>query len=153
MAEPAAAQTAKFLQKFSDWSAYVSEGAGSKVCFVVSQPQAKKPKNVKRDPAYFYVSSWPGDGVKNEISVKIGYPFRAGSTATITIGGEKFTLFTKEEGAFVEKSDVESKLLAALGKGGEMSVQGRSQRGTVTTDEYSLTGAKEALDRIAQECP
>lgn len=153
MAEPALAQTAKLLQKYSGWSAYVTEGGGSKVCFVVAQPTEKKPKNVKRDPAYFYVSSWPGDGVKNEISVKIGYPFKAGATVTATVAGQKFTLFTKEEGAFIEKADVESKMVQALGKGGGMTIQGRSQRGTVTIDEYSLDGAKDALDRITQECP
>lgn len=151
-AGPALADSAKLLQKFSDWSAYVSEGSASKVCFAASEPKDQKPKGAKRDAAYVYVSSWPGEGVKNEVSFKFGYPFKPGGAATVTAGGQKFTLFSKDESAFVEKPDVEAKLIEAMGGGGKMTVQGKSQRGTVTTDEYSLEGAKQALDRASQEC-
>jgi hypothetical protein len=33
-----------------------------------------------------------------------------------------------------------------------MRVDGKSARGTKTTDTYSLTGISGALDRIAKEC-
>ena len=37
--------------------------------------------------------------------------------------------------------------------GAEMVVQGRSTRGTLTTDKYSLAGISAALDRAQKECP
>ncbi|RMF00341.1 MAG: hypothetical protein D6773_11605, partial [Alphaproteobacteria bacterium] len=102
-ASPAVAQQAKFLKKHGDWSSYVSAGTAKKVCFVVAQPRDQAPKNVKRDPVYFYVSHYPADKVKNEISIKMGYPLKPGVPVEITIGDKKFKLFTKGEGAFVEK--------------------------------------------------
>ena len=152
-ATPAHAQNAKFLQKFSGWSAYVHDSASKKVCFVIAQPKEKLPKKAKRGPIYFYISHWQNDKVRHEISIKIGYPFRANSTVNVTIGKSKFKLFTKDEGAYVESADTEKRLVEAMKKGSLMTVQGRSSRGTLTTDKYSLSGISAALDRIAQECP
>jgi hypothetical protein len=148
---PALAEHAKLLQKYSDWSAYSTSG-GPKVCFAVTQPKDQKPKNVKRDPAYFYVSAWPADQVSNEISVKMGYPFKPGAMATLTVGSQKFELFTKDEGAFVEKTETENELVQALRKGSSMKIDAKSARGTPTSDTYSLSGVSDALDRIAKEC-
>jgi invasion protein IalB len=148
---PAAAQDVTLLQKFDDWSAYASPG-DPKVCFAVSKPTASSPKNVKRGPILFYISRWPGDKVVNEISVKMGYPFAAGAKVTAAIGKDKFELFTKDEGAFVEKPETEAKLVDAMKAGSIMKVDGRSSRGTHTSDTYSLKGLGDALDRIAKEC-
>jgi hypothetical protein len=148
---PALADNPTLLQKFSDWSAYGASGS-PKVCFALTQPKEMKPKNVKRDPVYFYVSAWPGDQVTNEISVKMGYPFSPGATATLTIGTQKFELFTKDEGAFIEKPETEKELVEALRKGSSMKIDAKSARGTPTSDTYSLNGVSDALDRIAKEC-
>ncbi len=148
---PAIAQEVKLLQKYNKWAAYISEGS-SKVCFAVSQPESSTPNNVRRGPIYFYVSHYPGDKVVGEISVKMGYPFAPGGKVTVTVGNEKFELFTKEEGAFVEKAEDEAKLLTALKSGNSMTVKGRSARGTNTSDTYSLGGTTDALARTATDC-
>lgn len=150
-ATPAYSQAAKLLQTYSDWSAYMSTGTAKKVCFVVSQPKSQAPKGVKRGPAYFYISHYPTDKVRNEISVKMGYPLKA-TPVEVKIGKAVFKLFTKAEGAFVEKKADENKLVETM-KGGEgMVIQGRSTRGTLTTDKYSLSGLSLALGRIANDC-
>jgi len=151
IATPVLAQEVKLLQKYNDWAAYTSEGS-PKVCFAVSQPRDSSPKNVRRGPIYFYVSHYPGDKIAGEISVKMGYPFAPGAKVTLTIGSDKFELFTKDEGAFVEKTEDEAKLVGALKAGSSMTIQGRSARGTNTSDNYSLSGTTDALDRIAKEC-
>ena len=123
-----------------------------KVCFAVAQPKGQTPKKIKRGPVYFYISRWPADGVTNEVSVKMGYPFGDGAKATLTVGTAKFDLFTKDEGAFVEKTDVETRLVDALKKASTMKIDGKSTRGTATSDVYSLDGFSDALARIAKEC-
>jgi invasion protein IalB len=148
---PAFAQNATLVQKFGDWSAYTA-GSSPKVCFAVAQPKEQNPKKIKRGPIYIYVSRWPADGVENEVSIKMGYPFKPRTRVTATVGTEKFDLFTKDEGAFVEKADMETKLVEAMKKGGKLKVEGKSAKGTATTDEYSLNGLGDALDRIAKEC-
>ncbi len=151
LATPALAQEVALLQKFNDWTAYASSGT-PKVCFAVAKPKESLPKAVKRGPILFYISRWPADNVTNEISVKMGYPFAEGAKVTATVGTEKFELFTKEEGAFVEKPEDETKLIEAMKGGSTIKLEGRSARGTATTDTYSLSGLSDALERIAKEC-
>jgi Invasion associated locus B (IalB) protein len=148
---PAFAQDVALLEKFSDWSAYAATG-NPKVCFAVAKPKEINPKAVKRGPIFFYISRWPGDNVVDEVSVKMGYPFSEGAKATATIGTAKFELFTKDEGAFVEKPDMETKLIEAMKAGSTMKIDGRSARGTNTSDTYSLKGLSDALERAAKEC-
>ena len=150
---PAAAATGKFVARYEDWAAYVGEAAANKVCFAISQPKDIKPKNVKRGPIYFYISHWPSEKVRGEISIKVGYPLRENVSPEVTIGKDKFKLFSKNEGAFVESTEMEKKIVEAMKGGAEMIVQGRSKRGTLTTDRYSLNGISSALDRIAKDCP
>ena len=95
-------------------------------------PRQSTPKGIKRGPVYFYISQWPADGVTDEVSVKMGYPFGPGAKATATVGGAKFDLFTKDEGAFVEKVDAELGLVEAMKKGSTLKIDGKSARGTAT---------------------
>jgi hypothetical protein len=149
---PALAQDVTLLQKFKDWSAYAATGT-PKVCFAVAKPKDSNPKKgIKRDPVFFYISRWPADNVVNEVSVKMGYPFGSGAKATVTVGTAKFDLFTKDEGAFVEKPEMETKLVEAMKGASTMKIEGKSSRGTATSDIYSLEGLSEALDRAAKEC-
>jgi hypothetical protein len=148
---PAFAQEVALLEKFKDWSAYAATGS-PKVCFAVAKPKESLPKAVKRGPIFFYISRWPADNVANEISVKMGYPFKEGAKVTATISGAKFELFTKEEGAFVEKPEMETKLIEAMKTGSTMKIEGKSIRGTATTDVYSLNGLSDAIDRAVKEC-
>jgi len=149
---PALAQDVTLLQKFKDWSAYAATGT-PKVCFAVAKPKDSNPKKgIKRDPVFFYISRWPADNVVNEVSVKMGYPFGSGAKATVTVGTAKFELFTKDEGAFVEKPEIETKLVQAMKGASTMKIEGKSSRGTATSDIYSLDGLSDALDRAAKEC-
>lgn len=149
---PASAQDVTLLQKFKDWSAYAATGT-PKVCFAVAKPKDSNPKKgIKRDPVFFYISRWPADNVVNEVSVKMGYPFGSGAKATVTVGTAKFDLFTKDEGAFVEKPEMETKLVEAMKGASAMKIEGKSSRGTPTSDIYSLEGLSDALDRAAKEC-
>ena len=72
--------------------------------------------------------------------------------ATVTVGTAKFELFTKDEGAFVEKPETETKLVEAMKGASVMKIEGKSARGTATSDIYSLDGLSDALDRAAKEC-
>lgn len=149
---PVFAQTAKFIEKKGDWSVYAHDAGGKKTCFVVAQPRTQKPTNVKRDPVHFYVSNWPADKVANEISVKMGYPLKPGIPLEIKIGDKTFEGFTKGEGGYIEKTSVEKQVVEAMKAGITMVVQGRSTRGTLTTDEYSLSGVTDAIASSAKAC-
>jgi invasion protein IalB len=154
-AAPAAAETQpNLLGQYGDWGAYSASPGGSKVCFVLSKPKAAKtePAGRKRDQAYLFVSSRPGENVKNEISVVIGYPFKSSSDATAEIGTAKFAMYTLNDGAWIKNVAEEARMVEAMRKGGDLTVRGTSGKGTQSTDSYSLKGLAQALDKIEQEC-
>ncbi len=153
-AAPAAAQgqpQSKAVAQFGDWSVYVST-ASPKVCYAISQPKTRAPEGLKRDPAYFFISTRPSENVKNEVTVTVGFPLKEGSDATLTVGNATLQLYTKDEGAWVRNVADESKLVDAMKRGKDLTVASTSLRGNVTTDKYSLVGLAQALDRVAQEC-
>lgn len=151
---PASAQSpgqSKPVAQFGDWSVYVGT-SGAKVCYAISQPKSRAPAGLKRDPAYFFVSTRPGDSVKNEISITTGFPMKDGTDAVLTIGSDTFQLYTKSEGAWVRNVQEENRIVDAMRKGKNLTLVGTSGRGNKTTDTYSLSGIAQALDRVAQEC-
>jgi hypothetical protein len=149
-----ATDTAERIATYDDWSVYVANSATGRVCFAVSQPQNTEPTGVNRGGIYFMLSTWPSRGVHNEASIIIGYPFADQSTVTVTVDeDESFEFFTINDGAWLSNLDQENDLVVAIQRGLSMVVRGRSQRGTDTTDTYSLHGATAALNRVGQECP
>ena len=154
VAPAAAAPT--LLGTFKDWSAFQSATASTKVCYALAKPSASEPKKAKRDPIYFMISDWPGRRVKGEVQVVPGYQFKEGSTATATVGADKFDLFTQNSGgngsAWVEDAANERRLVEAMKGGAKVVVSGTSLRGTATKDAYSLGGLSEALSKVHEAC-
>jgi invasion protein IalB len=142
------------LGQYGDWGAYTASPGGNKVCFALAKPKAMKtePEGRKRDPSYVFVSTRPADKVKNEVSVIIGYPFKTSSDATAEIGTAKFAMYTKDDGAWIKNVAEEARMVDAMRKGADLMVKGTSGRGTQSTDQYSLKGLAQALDKIEQEC-
>ena len=142
------------LGQYADWGAYTAAPGGNKICFALAKPKSSKtePAGRKRDPAYMFVSTRPAEKVKNEISVTVGYPFKSSSDATAEIGTAKFAMYTQNDGAWIKNVGEESRLVEAMRKGADVTVKGTSRSGTLSTDQYSLKGLAQALDRLEQEC-
>lgn len=153
LAATSAASAANLVKTFRDWSLFSHEESQNKICFAASQPKESTPADSKRDPAFFYVSAWPKDGVKSEVSVRLGYPIKKGSTVTVNIGGSEFDLFAKDDKAFVADPTQELKLIEAMKRGSIMKVEAVSESGTSTADSYSLMGISNALEGLSAECP
>lgn len=156
LAGGARAQTPTAVGTFSDWTAYsVSTGTG-KICYALAQPKTRKPEGLNRDPAYFFVSTRPAENVKNEISVIVGFPMKAGSETSITVtgagGNVPFNAYVKDDGAWIREAAEEQRLVEAMRKGRDIVVKGTSLRGNVTTDTYSLAGISAALEKASGEC-
>ncbi|MEP9350043.1 invasion associated locus B family protein [Xanthobacter sp. KR7-225] len=141
----------KSVAQYGDWVVYASTG-GPKVCYAITQPKARLPEGLNRDPAFLFVSTRPSQNVKEEVSITVGFPLKEKSTVTVTVGTTKFELYTQDQGAWVRNAADEAKLVDAMRKGRDVTVVSTSSRGNETTDKYSLSGVSQALDRVAQEC-
>ena len=142
------------LGSYGDWGAYTAAPNGKKVCFALAKPTSSQtnPPGRKRDPAYLFISTRPAENVRNEVSLIIGYPFKESSDATAEIGPAKFAMYTQKDGAWIKNVAEEARMLDAMRKGNDLIVKGTSSRGTQTTDQFSLKGLAQALDRAEQEC-
>jgi hypothetical protein len=142
------------LGQYGDWGAYTASPGGAKICFALAKPKNSKtePAGRNRDQAFMFISSRPKENVKNEVSVIIGYPFKTSSDATVEVGGAKFAMYTQNDGAWIKNVADETRMLDAMRKAGDVTVKGTSGKGTQSTDQYSLKGLAQALDRVDQEC-
>ena len=142
------------LGQFGDWGAYTASPGGKKVCFALSKPTTAvtDPAGRNRDPSYAFVSTRPAEKVKNEVSVIVGYPQKAGIDATATIGAASYVMYTQNDGAWVKNAAEEAQMVEAMRKGADLVIKSESTHGTKTTDTYSLKGISDALDKVAAEC-
>jgi invasion protein IalB len=151
VAVPALAQP-KSLGAFGDWSAFVDETAGKKVCYIGSKPKKAEGKYKERGEIYFLVSHRPAEKITGEVSIESGYAFKDGSDAVLTVDGKTFKLFTKGENAWARDAQGDRTIVEAMKTGKQMVVKGSSTRGTVTTDSYSLAGFAKAFEAISKAC-
>lgn len=138
--------------QFGDWGVYVGGGNSGKVCFALSQPRERLPAGLNRDPGYIFVSTRPGDNVRNEFSALVGFPLKEDADPSVRIGDDTFALYARQSGAWIRNVAEEARLIDAMRKGSDLEMKSTSSRGNVTTDRYSLSGITQALDRVAQEC-
>lgn len=149
-----AAQAAEpvVLGTYGDWTAYHFSDDKGKVCFMSSKPVDTSCKGCKRGDISFFITHWQADKSKDVISVAIGYPFKSGSEATVEANGRSHKLFTDGEMAWAKDSATDGAIATDVQKGSKLVVKGTSQRGTNTTDTYSLKGSGDAYKAISTEC-
>lgn len=148
------------IAEYGDWRMFVSGEGQSKNCYIAGEPKSSTPKKARRGDIFLIVAHRPGQGVRNEISVRIGYPFSATSEPFARIGSDEYGFFTgiqiengADEWAWLETLDDQTRLVAAMRRGNELVFKGTSARGTLTTDSYSLKGVTAAMKALDAACP
>lgn len=139
------------IAQYGDWGVYVNKTA--RTCFALTQPKDRQPANVKRDPAYFFVTTRQAEKLVNEISINLGFTLKDDSEIVLAAGGANFALFAKGNGLWIKEPADEPKLLNVLKNEKELTLKLEPAKGPATTDRYSLLGLGQALDRVAKECP
>lgn len=156
----AAADAPKLLGKYDDWAAYTYGTGKDRICYVLSEPKEELPKGATRGDVYFMVTHRPGRNIRNEVSMRVGYPFSPKSKPFAMIDKQRFQMFSgvAEGGehanwAWLDNAKDEGKMVQALRAGSKMIIKGTSSRNTLTTDTYSLKGSSNALTKIDGACP
>ncbi|WP_313351500.1 invasion associated locus B family protein [Paracoccus sp. (in: a-proteobacteria)] len=138
-----------------DWTIFSANSP--KECWAVSAPKSTqnldangKPREVTRGDIRLYVAYRPGQN--GEVSFSGGYPFAPDSAVEVNIGGNVFKLFTDGESAWTGSPADDAKLVSALRGGSSAVITGRSARGTVTKDTFSLSGITAATNKAQAAC-
>ncbi len=149
---PALAQEANEIGTFGDWKAFSYEGPDGKLCFISSQPKRAEGKYSQRGEIYVHVTHWADSGSVNEVSFTAGYTHAPGSEVDVSIHRRKFSLFTEEDTAWAQDTKTDAAMVQAMRSGNRMIVRGKSKRGTLTKDTYSLMGFTKAHRAITRAC-
>ncbi|MDR3475565.1 MAG: invasion associated locus B family protein [Devosia sp.] len=152
-AAPAAAPSAPTsIGTFKSWTAWTGKDANGLICYVSAEPTSSKPAGLNRDPVHFLVVHRKGLGTKNEVQTLIGYPLKKDGKPTAAIDGKSYPMIADGNGAWLASAADEAGFVTALKSGTTLVVKGTSQRGTETTDTYSLSGATAAMQAIDKAC-
>ncbi|MEO1252618.1 MAG: invasion associated locus B family protein [Pseudomonadota bacterium] len=148
----ASAQEPTAVATYKDWSVFVRETGGDKICFAAAEASDKSPKSVNHGDVFFLVASWKSGAATEQPSLMTGYPLDLKPEPQVRIGSDKWEMYSAENEAFIEASDEEQRLLRAMRRGADMRVNAVSKRGTSTSYMVSLRGVTAALERVKKEC-
>lgn len=149
---PAAAQSARVLGDFRDWSSYAADDGSGTICFAMTKPKSSDPAAEVTGEAYVYITDRPAEDVASEFNVVAGYTFQTGSFARVSVSGQDFTLFTQGDAAWLDDPTQSAALAAAIRGGSTMTISGTSAAGSTVTQSYSLSGATAAQQAVGAEC-
>lgn len=139
----------------TDWSVFTEESP--KECWGVSSPKETvntrdgEPVSVRRGDILLFVTFRPGNGA-GEISFSGGYPFAEGSSVSVDVDGTRFELFVDGEWAWPGTPEDDAAILAAMKKGTDAVLMGKSGKGTQTKDTFSLRGFTASMEEAAKRC-
>jgi hypothetical protein len=145
-------QSVKQIGDFNAWSAYSAAGAAGTVCFAMTKPTDVEPAPDGYTQAYLYLSTRPAENVSNEMNLIAGYAFAPDSTATATVGGQDFELFTEKDSAWLTDETLGGDLAGAIRAGSSIVIEGTSDKGIRVTETFSLSGATAASHAIQDGC-
>ena len=151
-AMPASAQSVRVLGEHNAWSAYATTESEGQVCFVLSRPNSTEPSTGASEDAYFYITHRPAQAIRSEINFVAGYQFAADSTATLSVGGQSFDLFTQADAAWLADPSQSGAAVQAIRAGSSMVIEGTSLAGQAVRQTFSLSGATAATGDIDGAC-
>jgi hypothetical protein len=140
----------------TDWSVF--EEQSPRECWAVSAPvetinsKDGQVVSARRGDIRLMVFWRPGDNINGQVMFAGGYPFAGGSTVEMDVGGTKYELFTEDETAWPATPEDDARYVDAMKRGSQAVLVGRSGRGTVTTDKFSLSGFTAAVEEAARRC-
>lgn len=68
-----AAAKPALVGSYGDWSVYQSQSGKTRICYALASPKERAPDDLKRDPAYAFISQRPSEHVRNEVSFVMGF--------------------------------------------------------------------------------
>jgi invasion protein IalB len=150
VATPALAQSATKIGQHDAWGTYSYSTSGGKVCYVLTVPKDKQPKNLDHGDIFFFVSQKPGQNVTFEPQFIASYNFQENSKVAVTVDGKAYSMFTRGKSAWMENAAQEPELISAMKAGSDMKIEAKSGRGNPTSYVFSLKGISAALSSITK---
>ena len=135
------------LGVFERWGAF--RDASPRHCFAIAEPSGDRPGSTR---PFASVATWPSDGVRNQLHVRLSRDRHSGASVTLSIGERRFELIAGSNDAWAPDPRTDAAIIAAMRGGRSMSVESLGTSGVPFADVYSLKGAATAIDAAALGC-
>lgn len=132
------------------WRVVVAETNRGRVCYAAGSPRSREPDGAVRGRGFLFVTTRPGDQVRDEISVEFG--FDLAGRPLVAIGEQLFELAIEGQTAWIRQPPEEARMVAAMRKARQLTIRSVSALGEETVDAYALDGFGPALDAARREC-
>ena len=101
----------------------------------------------------FYVLVYKNIGTTETIvQIEAGYDYKIGEAIKVNIDKGNYPFYTTKDLPSAAWTDEDNKVIFAMKKGLELIVTGKSSRGTVTNDTYTLNGFTSAYNKLENDC-
>ena len=133
-----------FKHEHGKWSL---KKVGNSGCSIFQIPLKESGKYTSRGTVLFYVFK---EGNAEYVRIDGGYPYDPDKYVKVSIDNNNYQFFGENDSAWSMKDD--RIIVDAMKAGKSMTVVGYSQRGTETTDTYTLIGFTNAYNSLQQDC-
>lgn len=134
------------LGVFDSWGAF--RDSSPLRCFAIAEP-VERHGQVR---PFASIATWPRDGVRNQLHVRLSRSRAANARVTLSIGERRFELQAGEADAWAPDARTDAAVVAAIRSGRSMSVETMGANGAPFADTYKLKGAATAIDAAALGC-
>ena len=142
LAAPADGRTA--LGTYSNWGAFRDDSPPR--CYAIARP-------VRRGTdAYATVSSWPRQGVRGQVHLRLSRALRPGAAIVLQIDDRRIALVGAGTNAWGRNPRADAAIVAAMRSARGMSIASVAATGGAFVDSYALKGAATAIDAATIAC-
>ena len=134
------------LGVFDSWGAF--RDASPRRCYAIARPVEKHSES----QPFASIASWPGQGIRNQLHIRLSRTRNPGARVTLSIGERRFELVAGEADAWAPDARTDAAVVSAIREGRSMSVETVSAGGSPFADTYALKGAATAIDAAALGC-
>lgn len=146
------AHAATLVSRHGDWSVYRHDaGSQGRLCFAVTATRPPEPA-APRAAIHVYVSAWPKDGIKTELSVKLPAASTTPARVVAIVDNAAYPLNARGVDAFADDAIAELKLIEAMKKGSSLVVETVNSKGVGVRETLSLNGLTHALQALRTAC-
>lgn len=142
----AAAQARVTLGIYNGWGAFRDDSPLR--CFAIAEPVGRQ----RSTRPFASIATWPSDGVRNQLHVRLSRARAANARVTLSIGERRFELRAGPADAWAPDARTDAAVVSAIRDGRSMSIESVAANGAPFADTYSLKGAASAIDAAGLGC-
>lgn len=134
------------------WTLYADGKSAHEFCFITAEAKPSAAGDAAASLPRVYLTAWPKEGVKAELSFLVGPSVKTGSGPSAQSGQTQVQLISRDDRLYVSSATDETKLIEAMKRGTDLSVKATPGGQAKFAATFSLGGFGQALAKLRNLC-